>query len=43
MSRNLDAAPDAVDQILCEDSDPNAPHGLNTDEEMDVDDNDPPA
>lgn len=25
----------------CEECDPNAPHGVNTDEEMDVDDNDP--
>jgi hypothetical protein len=30
------------DDEVCEDGcDPNAPHGLNTDEEMDVDDNDP--
>lgn len=41
MSKHLDAALAAMDECL--DCDDNAPHGANSEEEMDVDDNDPPA
>lgn len=42
MSKHLDAALAAMDECLdC--GDDNAPHGANSEEEMDVDDNDPPA
>jgi hypothetical protein len=41
VSKFLDAALDAIDEALCDDCDPNAPHGSNTEQEMDVDDNDP--
>ena len=40
MSKNLDEALDLIDEALCAECDDNPPHGTNTDEEMDVGDDD---